>query len=1719
MKKRFFKFSTLIVAILALVLCFAACGGDTTNPPASSDGGTSSSVGTESKDDTVKVTFDTQGATYTEGALEATVKKGATLSVTQIPYLEKSDANFVGWAYDRAGMAMYVDGDTFSTDTTLYAIWFTGSVPGGSTTDSSDPTDESNPTDSSDPTDSSKPGSSTGSSDNDDEGKLTVKFDVSRTQNGIKVPDQKVKEGGKVAKPDFEPFRKGAIFYGWCVNDDKSKVWDFENDVVTGDMTLFAVFEKAGSSTDDCEHNLELIEYVAPTCQTNGRRVERCTLCRKTIRTNKDNDPTLAKLEHLELLETTEPTCANDGFTVIYCPNGCGLSLTTPIPATGKHEYDMLGWVSVVKPTTYVSGREERPCKHCGGAVQAREKKYTANASKLYADNVDISFLYTGGEYENVSLVNVATLGKILVSSYFDGTKGSYANDGNTTTFWNADTYNDGASYAADWLELTLAKAYDIGAIKFTLPNYYAWELGEDCYVSFDIEYWDEEKAEWAYLTTISDKESSAVGISCEVLLTLDSPINTSKIRANVTHASRYAPAVIYEIETYAKTEETDRIPVSNVTQASVSISGKYNEWVAGADALKDNTTATSWTTDARYNPVPWALYEFATEQYIACIQISVASNRGRTILVESYQDGEWKTIGSYAVPGEGETGGAVISNVGGICIFNIDVEQKASKLKFTVTREPQYWTSIFYDIIPYTISEVPYGEPAGTGCSHANPKAGNVIAPSCGVPGYTEMNCVCGAVIRTKATDALSHDWGRYTVETEATATALGTKVSKCRHEGCDATNTINYEKNYDSIEIMDYLHGAPAAWAQTFDDGNYLDTYTWANEYYIKYGVRATLMMAITYSDALVDIWQDHFTKGVFDLGSHSYNHTTIYAGQVGVSSMVAEVINAQYWFRHNFKNQQLITFAAPLGATSNSVASYLAGVLAANRNGGDTGIFYNTPDQLISREVWGDLNSYISKADQTEGDYVFVNVKKPNGAYVQKKGDQEAVAYLGDLAYALDESYKKMNINLVFNFDTMKFEDVGYSKGTYVYSAADYRYDYVENGSYKLDGGQFVFTEDGSGEYKLVKATLGSYEKGVETLVSVGGFTVECLHSLGSGSIYSSYASTISKLEHLTRFGVWAPSYNELIQYLKEAKNAVVELVERTDSSIKISVTDSLDDYMYDQALTIKIDIPNSWTSVVATQGGVNIPLVSIDEYRHTKNMSNVSCAIDDGYLYVDVIPDAGEIVISVGEKDDSVADYENKVVVGFDPGEGTLASDEYETRVVVTGVIDSFPTPTRYGYIFKGWYRDAEFTSKAVEGETRFVADTTLYALWEEMPKCVDGTYVHKWSSWMPSTDDPNGEVRKCKKCPATETRLVGDVVLPEEKCVHTGVKACELCGEYYDTILSDWLIENGVYNADEMKFSISTTEEAEEIIEYIEIVYDIELDASGLIYNAVAGDNEYTMYVYFDNLKDSQISWSLEFNGATMSGVVSVDTFGGSINVLAFDEFDGDAELESDYATLAAEALKRTLIVANSLMIEGCEAPFGMKEMGFVNLNYAIKCDHEGVRVCTLCGASFKELLIEFVKENGAIDSVSNSYFIEAQTSDGGVTKYVQIIYHSNAESLSLTYGVLAEDESLPSYGFAIYLDNVDNGTVSWALLMDGKTMTGNVAPNGISSITGSLDYDDFAGESSEADLYAETSADAFKGAVSFADAVLTDEYSYACPFGMYELGFELLIVK
>lgn len=1316
--KNLVRISLLIMAIL-LLFCFASCGDDN-NPTVT---------------EKVTVEFDIgRRAEFEDEDFEGELKiiKGSALEA--FPNAIKEGYVLEGWYLDEDFEEKCTLDYKFEKDTVLYANW-TEYVPPQT---------------------------------------FTVKFDTSRAGGTpAKIPNQLVVDGGKVTAPDYVPTKKGYVFFGWCVSGDKSKVWNFETSTVTSNITLVAVFVADGDAGNEntCEHNFEIEEVIEPTCQAAGKITRRCTICRLQERLGPNEDPSLAKKEHLTLEEVVEPTCAVDGYIRIYCPNGCGMESTFIQKATGDHEYDDINWTTVIQPTKYVAGSYENPCIKCNGSPLKQVAYYTATDEELAKPQ--ISYLYTGGSYVNEKFVNVATHGRVEVSSYYTVANGVRINDGDTLTAWNADTYVDGANYTADWFTLDFMVNYEIGAFRFVLPNYTAWELGEGCYVSYDLEYWDSEKNDWVYIGEISDKNAQSIGINCQLMLELDSPIVTNKIRAKVTHAGRYTPASVYEIEVFAKTQKTQRLPVSVNQEATYAISGKFNEWVNGADAISDKNSGTFWTSDARYNSAPWATIEFATEKFISAVQISTKATQGRRLKLEIMENGEWVTVaGKLEVPASGQLTQGVIQNSGGVCTFNVDIEKATTKIRVTIINEPEYWNSIIYDITPYSIVEKSYGELETMECKHANPLKGETVAPTCDATGYTIMKCACGFEIKSLATDILGHDFGKYVIDTPATATTIGTKKATCRVDGCGATTTLTYEENYDLPVFTPYLHNAPAAWAQTLDDGNYVEAYTWGNEFFAKYGARATVMMSITYSDALVSIWQEHFEKGIFDLGSHSYNHTTIYSSAVSESALYDEVIKAQYWFRHNFRRQVVLGFAAPLGETSVGVAEYLTGPFAANRNGGDTGIFYNTINQLNARKVWGDLNSYISKADQTEGIYLFVNKKGGSFVISSTTEDGKNIYTWDDKASAstvvLNNIYgdyvtvNKSDLkNYIFSWDEMTFvENEATGNGSYRYFDNDYRYEYFETGSYNYSDGKYEFVDDNSGDFKLVKVTISEYEKAIDKLVSVGGFTVECLHTIAqsSGVIYTKYQPTVSKLEYLNKQGLWAASYNDLVQYLKETLNATIGMLERTDSIIRLNVTDNLDDYMYNHAVTVKVDIPDSWTTVTATQNGKEIPLVDMTEYKKTKNMANISCAIEDGYLYIDVIPDGGEIVITAGEKNDGVNDYEDRVTVTFEPGEGLLSSLEYEANVVAGNALAKMPTPERYGFDFTGWYLDADCTQKAEDGMV-FTENTTLYAGWNELPLCSDGTYNHVWDNkWIPSTDGVS-EICSCKNCDATLSREI------------------------------------------------------------------------------------------------------------------------------------------------------------------------------------------------------------------------------------------------------------------------------------------------------------------------------------------------------------------------
>lgn len=65
---------------------------------------------------------------------------------------------------------------------------------------------------------------------------FTVSFD---SVGGTRVESQKHMYGERVEEPEA-PTREGWIFDGWYLDEDATRPWDMENDVVTESMTLYA---------------------------------------------------------------------------------------------------------------------------------------------------------------------------------------------------------------------------------------------------------------------------------------------------------------------------------------------------------------------------------------------------------------------------------------------------------------------------------------------------------------------------------------------------------------------------------------------------------------------------------------------------------------------------------------------------------------------------------------------------------------------------------------------------------------------------------------------------------------------------------------------------------------------------------------------------------------------------------------------------------------------------------------------------------------------------------------------------------------------------------------------------------------------------------------------------------------------------------------------------------------------------------------------------------------------------------------------------------------------------------------------------------------------------------------------------------------------------------------------------------------------------------------
>ncbi len=1101
-----------------------------------------------------------------------------------------------------------------------------------------------------------------------------------------------VKEGDKIPEPN-DPYIEGKTFTGWYSGKKANTRWKFDEQTVTEDITLKAWYTGGSSCAHEVTYKDEEKSYPA-TCTSIGLEIMTCARCKAALRT------TIPATGHSEAFETVTVTCAKNGYDRKYCTNeGCDFEvISNEKPATGKHDWGTK-FVTLVEPTKYVGGKEAKTCQTCG-QYQVFKIPAFAELDEILGEMEIGDYTYTGGSYVNAPFVDIAKYAGTEASSYYAVCYAKNACDGGTGTFWCADTLASGANMTGDSLTLTFAKEFTVGMVKLLIPHYSAWELGDDCYVSYDLEALID--GEWQSVGVINDKYASPTGISGTVICEFEEPITTSSIRMTVTHATRHTPAMIYEVEVMADVDDIERVTADLLSVSTLASSGKYNSWATGAEALIDGSLSKGWQTNIRDLGSAisecYASLTFPDARLLTAVQFSVKANANKSFSIYYLDENEnWTLACSYGLTkgssvkvtgdsdGDGVADGVeiVLDDGSKLYQFTCEIEKFTKGVKLVIDKDSDPWSSFVYEFTPYTVVQQANVDSfdAYTGCSHNAYKTVEVIAPTCSASGYSIVECYgCGIRVKTDATDAKIHTWGDFVVTTEATAEANGTKTATC--SVCSTTKTTSYKLGYKDATITTYYHDAPAAWSFSLDDGNYTETYDWIIPKLKAQGWKATIALAICFSDSLTDKWQnEYFKSGVLDLASHSYNHSGIYSGKISEPSMIEDVHNAHYWFMNKYPGQKILGFATPNGTTSGETSEFVLGLMSTCRNGGGTsGKFWVIPNELSTRRDWGFINSYISKADQTEGPYVFVGSNGTvTGHYkkitqvpvIDEETGEQAVDENGNLlwetlstptyefvqngSYTASGQWRdddsgthlllktandyyhlvaiediKANTNYVYDKTANSLVNMGRIEGTYVYEkivedgqVKDSRYYWVEVGSYDLNkDGTYTFREDNNGAYKLNHPALGSYENGINQILNAGGWTVECLHCIlpdhsSTNQIWSSYASTNSKHQYLEQTGIWVGSWTEVTQYLREAQCATLTTVSHNDTQIVLTLTDTLDDFMYNFPLTIKVDIDDSWalTGIKATQNGKEV-------YSFVK----------DGFAFVDAVPDAGEIVIT-------------------------------------------------------------------------------------------------------------------------------------------------------------------------------------------------------------------------------------------------------------------------------------------------------------------------------------------------------------------------------------------------------------------------------------------------------------------------------------------------------
>ena len=92
----------------------------------------------------------------------------------------------------------------------------------------------------------------------------------------------------------------------------------------------------------------------------------------------------------------------------------------------------------------------------------------------------------------------------------------------------------------------------------------------------------------------------------------------------------------------------------------------------------------------------------------------------------------------------------------------------------------------------------------------------------------------------------------------------------------------------------------------------------------------------------------------------------------------------------------------------------------------------------------------------------------------------------------------------------------------------------------------------------------------------------------------------------------------TFGSVVKYIKERESANLSLISSSQDQIVLNLTDTLDDAIFDEPLTIRSEVPSSWAKVRVKQGTGAITVTPGIEGTKT-------------VIYYNVIPDRGFITL--------------------------------------------------------------------------------------------------------------------------------------------------------------------------------------------------------------------------------------------------------------------------------------------------------------------------------------------------------------------------------------------------------------------------------------------------------------------------------------------------------